>query len=115
MRAMDLAESIYQLTRRFPKEEMYGLTSQLRRSVTSIALNIAEGSGASSDVEFNRFLDIALRSSYETMCGIELANRLNYCSNTEKDTLLADCDKVSALIYCFKKRLKSATKQAVSR
>ena len=82
---MDFIEQIYKITDKFPKTEMYGLTNQIRRAALSIALNIAEGSGAGSDNEFNRFLNIALRSGYEVMCGIEVAKRLNYCCNNEEE------------------------------
>ena len=62
-KSMDFVEEIYKTTNQFPVNEMYGLTSQLRRAALSIPLNIAEGSGAGSDPEFNRFLNISMRSS----------------------------------------------------
>ncbi|MCU0666152.1 MAG: four helix bundle protein [Candidatus Omnitrophica bacterium] len=62
---MDFIERVYLKTSKFPQSECYGLTSQVRRAAVSIALNIAEGSGSGSDLEFKRFLNIALRSSYE--------------------------------------------------
>ncbi|MCU0666118.1 MAG: four helix bundle protein [Candidatus Omnitrophica bacterium] len=64
-KAMDFIEQVYLKTSKFPESECYGLTSQIRRASVSIALNIAEGSGSGSDLEFKRFLNIALRSSYE--------------------------------------------------
>ena len=66
-RAMDLVTHVYLLSRQFPQDELFGLTSQLRRAATSIALNIAEGAGGSSANDFKRFLDIALKSTYETI------------------------------------------------
>lgn len=107
IKAMDFVEEVYRLTNKFPTKEMYGLISQLNRSATSIALNIAEGSGAGSDNEFCRFLNIALRSAYEAMCGIEVAVRLNYCSTKEADVLLKDCDTVCAMISGLKRKLKA--------
>ena len=80
---MDFIEEIYKISNKFPLTELYGLTSQLRRAATSIALNIAEGSGTGSDREFNRFLSIALRSNYELMCAMEIGVRLKYCSKDE--------------------------------
>lgn len=64
-RAITYAMEIYKLSKNFPKEELYGLTSQLRRAVISISLNIAEGSGNSTGKELRRYLEIALRSDYE--------------------------------------------------
>jgi four helix bundle protein len=64
-RAMELTVAIYGLTKRFPKEEVYGLSSQLRRAAVSIASNIAEGRGRGTDGEFKQFLSIAQGSTYE--------------------------------------------------
>ena len=104
---MDFIEEIYRITEKFPTKELYGLTSQLRRAATSVALNIAEGSGAGSDIEFNRFLNIAHRSNYEVMCGIEIAKRLDYVEVVEYGLLLKKSDELSAMMTGFKKRLKA--------
>lgn len=104
---MDFIEEIYKVTKKFPRAEMYGLTSQVRRAASSIALNIAEGSGAGSDNEFNRFLSIALRSGYEVMCGIEVARRLNYCCSNEEEDILKKCDELAAMICGLKKKLRA--------
>lgn len=106
-KAMDFIEDIYRLTDKFPIKEMYGLISQLNRSAISIALNIAEGSGAGSDNEFCRFLNIALRSAYEVMCGIEVAIRLNYCSDKEAEILFKNCDTLCAMLSGLKRTLKA--------
>ena len=73
-----LTEKIYQLTTAFPAEEKFGLTSQLRRASSSIALNIAEGRGRFSRKEFIHFLYIARGSLYEVITCIELALRLGF-------------------------------------
>jgi len=106
-KAMDFIEEVYKITNGFPSKELYGLTSQLRRAAISIALNIAEGSGSDSDAEFNRFLNISLRSSYEVMCGIEVAGRLKYCNEQEVVSLLTKCEELSAMISGLKKKLKA--------
>ena len=106
-KSMDFIEEIYKITNTFPNKETYGLTSQLRRAAVSIAMNIAEGSGSGSDNEFNRFLNMSLRSSYEVMCGIEIARRLKYCSDGEKNNLVLKCDELSAMISGLKKKLKA--------
>jgi four helix bundle protein len=79
-RAMDFAMEVYRLSADFPKAEQFGLTSQIRRATTSIALNIAEGAGSGSDLEFQRFLGYALRSTYEVMAALEIGQRLGYCA-----------------------------------
>ena len=75
---MQLTLAVYRLTREFPKEEMYGLTSQLRRSVVSIPSNIAEGQGRTSTGEFKQFLGIARGSNCEVQTQLEIARALNY-------------------------------------
>ena len=93
------------MTEKFPVAERYGLTNQLRRAATSVALNIAEGSAAMTDLEFRRFLGISLRSNYEVMCGFEIANRLGYCSESTKENILNRSEELSAMISGFIKTL----------
>lgn len=104
---MDFIEKIYKITTEFPRKEEYGLISQIRRASTSIALNIAEGSGTSSDKDFGRFLNISLRSVYEVMCGIEISQRLGYCLEKDTETILRDSDELAAMINGFIKKLKA--------
>jgi four helix bundle protein len=73
-----LTLNIYSATTAFPKEEMYGLTSQIRRSCSSIAANIAEGCGRNGDAEFARFLQIAMGSASELEYHLLLANDLKF-------------------------------------
>ncbi len=73
---MDLVEEVYKLVKLLPSDERFALIDQLKRSSTSIVLNIAEGSIGLGDVGFKRFLKIALRSHYETVAGLKLAERL---------------------------------------
>ena len=103
--AMELVKEIYRLTREFPKEEIYGLTSQIRRAVCSISLNIAEGSGNGTDKEFRRYLEIALRSDYEVVTCLEIAFKLNYCSEEDFQRLTLEADEIAAMITGFSKSL----------
>ena len=75
-KAMDLSTAIYSVTRPFPREEMFGLTSQLRRASVSIASNIAEGQGRLTAGEFMHFLGMARGSALEVETQLELATRL---------------------------------------
>ncbi|HEX7729966.1 MAG TPA: four helix bundle protein [Terracidiphilus sp.] len=75
-KAMDMSECIYRLTKTFPKDELYGLTSQLRRASVSVASNIAEGRGRATEGEFKQFLSIAQGSTYEVHTQLLMAKRL---------------------------------------
>jgi four helix bundle protein len=86
--AMDLAEEIYRLTERFPKYELYGLTSQLRRAAVSVASNIAEGKGRQTDKDFVNFLYHARGSLLEVETQIQLARRLKYLTEKDEETFL---------------------------
>ena len=80
-KAMDLVEQIYKITRRFPKEELYGLTSQVRRAAVSIPSNIAEGHCRNGRREFVHHLSIALGSLGELETQVILAHRLGYLAD----------------------------------
>jgi four helix bundle protein len=108
-KAMDYVENVYKFTNNFPASELYGLTSQLRRAATSIVLNIAEGCGSGSDNEFNRFLNMSLRSSYEVMCGIEIVKKLGYVTGEAADDLSDKCEEISAMISGLKKKLMTGS------
>ncbi len=87
-KSMDLIDEIYLLTKKFPKDEMFGLTSQIRRAASSIALNIWEGNWRSSDKEFKRFLDIANGSCVEVEIAIRISARQSYIEESQKDHIL---------------------------
>lgn len=106
-RSVEFVTQIYFLTNNFPKHELFGLTSQLRRAATSIPLNIAEGSGNDSDLEFKRFLAFSLRSTYEVISALEVSKRLKYCSADKIDKLIVEADQIAAMISGFMKKLKA--------
>jgi four helix bundle protein len=85
--ADDLTVAVYERTRSFPKEEIYGLTSQLRRASYSVPANIVEGASRESKKDYLHFLYIARGSLSETQYFIHLAQRLNYLSSEEADAL----------------------------
>jgi len=82
-KAMDYGESICQLSTKFPKKELYNLSSQIIRAVDSVALNISEGSVGQSNPEFKRFIGIAIRSLAEVVTCLHKASRRNYISKEE--------------------------------
>lgn len=85
--ADELAWSVYQSTFKFPKEEIYGLTSQLRRAILSVVLNIVEGHARSSKKEFKHFLNIALGSLAESDYLLQFALRCKYLTKEDYDRL----------------------------
>ena len=86
---MEMVPEVYRLTRGFPREELYGLASQLRRAAVSIASNIAEGEGRSSDKELLYFLSNAKGSLFEVETQIMIADRLGYLSHLQAEELLS--------------------------
>lgn len=84
--AVDFAVAIYKATEQFPKSETYGLSNQLRRASVSIASNVAEGHGR-SDKEFARYLQMALGSTAEVETQLEIAHRVNYLPQSEREDL----------------------------
>jgi len=76
-RAIDFSETIYKITKEYPREEIYGLVSQMRRAVVSISANISEGAARNSRKEFMRFLYIARASASELDTLLEISSRIN--------------------------------------
>jgi len=104
-RSIGVVENIYKITKNFPKEEMYGLTSQLRRSAVSIPSNIAEGFARFSNKEYKHFLFISLGSCAELSTQIIIALRLGYFENKEADKLLNEIDEISKMTMSLIKKL----------
>jgi len=97
-RAMDFAAMVYEISTSFPPDERFSLTSQLRRSATSIPSNIAEGQGRFSQPDFKRFLSMAHGSVREAETQLLLAVRLNYLKKDHADPALAMASEVGRLI-----------------
>lgn len=101
-RSHELTLLVYRLTSRWPKHELYGLTSQARRAAMSVPLNIVEGSAKRGSKEFRRYLDIALGSLSETAYCFHLARDLDYTSKEEwheLDTLRAETGMLTWRLY----------------
>jgi four helix bundle protein len=100
-RSYAFALLIYRATSEFPADERYGLTSQLRRSAFSIAVNVAEGCGRSGQKELSRFLRIARGSANETMCQLMLARDLGYLPRSGGESLLHEANQIGAMISAW--------------
>jgi len=97
-KAFELALEVYQVTRSFPREEMYGLTSQVRRAAVSAVSNIAEGKGRASDKELLRFLGIAKGSLFELETQIALSESLSYLSKNDAQALIGKVTETGKLV-----------------
>ncbi len=97
-KSVDLVTAIYQLTRAFPKEELYGLTSQIRRSAVSVGSNIAEGQGRLSKRDFRHFLGQARGSLFELETQLLIACRLGYVREPDLQRTLDESGAVNAML-----------------
>ncbi len=96
--SIDLITKIYNITRSYPKEELFGITSQLRRASISVASNIAEGSSRKSNIERKRFFEVARSSLVEIDTQIEISSVLNYVSAEQTENLNEILNKLFAKI-----------------
>lgn len=106
-RSHDFVLKIYQLSRSFPAEERFGLTSQIRRSSSSIPANLAEGCGRNSDAELARYVEIAHGSASETEYHLLLAKDLNLISTNLHDTLADEIAQIKKMLGAFLRRLRA--------
>lgn len=95
---MSLAEQAYRMTARFPKDEVYGMTSQIRRSAVSVAANIAEGHGRENSGAFVQFLRISQGSLKELETHLMLAERVNLVKMEDVAPLLERCDELGKMM-----------------
>jgi len=98
---------IYKISRFFPDEEKFGMTSQIRRAAVSISANIAEGSGRKSDKSFSYFLKISIGSLAEVKCYIDLAKDLQFMTERNYVQLMELSDEVGRLLGGFLKKINS--------
>ncbi len=107
--AMLIAKSVFVVTKQFPSDERFGLTSQINRSVISIPSNIAEGCGRNSKKQFHQFLAIALGSSYELETQLMLAESFGYINNEKLNELVLEITKNQKMTV---KLMESVLKQS---
>ncbi|MBN1480726.1 four helix bundle protein [candidate division KSB1 bacterium] len=98
---------IYKMTKAFPKDELYGLTSQIRRSSSSIPTNLAEGCGQSSDAQLARYVQISIGSASEVEYQLLLAKDLGYIQDSNYQDLNKDINQIKRMLIAFLKKLKT--------
>ncbi len=105
-KAMDFGEEINGLAHTFPQDEVYNLSSQIRRAVDSIALNIAEGSIGQSHPEFKKFMGYSIRSLAEVVTCLYKAKRRNYLTEKEFDNQYDHAYNLMNMMVAFQKKIK---------
>ena len=104
-KALDLSGVVNEVTKSFPKDEIYVLTSQIKRAADSVSLNIAEGSTGQTNPEFNRFLGIALRSNIEVVGCIFIAQRRDLIKENDFNIIYKLCEEILVMINALRKSL----------
>ena len=100
-----LTLKVYVITKSFPKEKMFGITSQLRRSISSIPAYLAEGCGRGSDKDFKRFVQIAMGSASESEYHLILCASLEYITKEKEAELLSDIQEIKKMLASLIKTL----------
>lgn len=106
-KAMNLVTNIYTNTSKFPQNEQFGLTSQIRRSSVSILSNIAEGFGRNTKNEFNRFLRISIGSLFELQTQLEISKNVNFITSEKFDNLLSESIEIEKMLKAFIKSIQN--------
>ena len=104
---MSLVTEVYKELESFPKEELYALTSQIKRCSVSVPSNIAEGYGREGTKDYLRFLNIALSSLYELQTQIEIAHNLNFIKKQRFETIYEDTREVERMLTSFIRKVKA--------
>ncbi|MFC7773312.1 four helix bundle protein [Flavobacterium sp. GCM10027622] len=105
-KSMTLVTEIYLLTNSFPKEEIYGLTSQIRRCSISIPSNIAEGFGRNGNQDYLKFLSFSIASLFEMQTQIEIAFNLNYITQQQFNTIYNETKELERMTSSFIRKIK---------
>jgi four helix bundle protein len=104
-KGIELVNELYSVTKGFPKEEMFGLTNQIRRATISVPSNIAEGWGRNSTKNYIQFIRISVGSLYEIETQLVIANNQNYITNQIKSALSEKIDELGKMLNTLLKRL----------
>ena len=104
-KAFDLSTVIYSSTKKFPKDELFGLVSQMRRCAVSVVSNIAEGHGRGTNKDFSHFLTMSIGSCNELETQVLLAEQLGYIKKEASESLQANCNEIIKMLYGLIKKL----------
>ena len=106
-KAIDLVTKVYRVTARFPEEELYGLTSQIRRSAVSVPSNIAEGYGRKSTNDYIRFLQISMGSLYELQTQLQIARNLTFIGDTAFQAIYESTREIERMLSSLINKVKA--------
>jgi len=104
--AIEFADHVYRITKPFPNDERFGLTSQMRRSAVSVSANIAEGSGRSSKKDFSRFIEIAFGSLMATISHLTIAKRQGFVSQDNYQQLYMQAESIGRMLSGLRRSLQ---------
>ena len=105
-KAMAFVTNVYKVTHTFPKEEQFGLTSQIRRSAVSVPSNFAEGFGRKGNKEFIRFIRISIGSLYECQTQLEISKNIEYLNSDDFELLFNQSKEIEALIRGLERKIE---------
>jgi four helix bundle protein len=107
IKAIEMADKIYNITNNFPSQEKFGIVNQMRRASVSISSNIAEGCGRNSDIELIRFLVIANGSTAELQSQVILSERLKFINEEDKKALTEELEELKKMNFKFQEALRN--------
>lgn len=105
-KAIDLSFNVHELTRSFPREELYILTSQMKRAADSVSLNIAEGSTGQTNAEFSQFIGYALRSAVELVTCLYIGNRRKIINSEDHKKLYSEIESIVKMLQALRKSIR---------
>ena len=108
-KARFFAGKIYNISKRFPKEDLYGITNQMRRAALSIASNLAEGCAKNSDKDFLRYIRISLGSTSELKCQLIIANDVKILDDADCNDLISDLTEIAKMLKGLERSLETKT------
>lgn len=104
--SIEISVEVYRLTKKFPEDEKFGLTSQIRRASISISSNFAEGCSRTSEKDFKRFVEISLGSAFEVKTQLIISSKLGFVDTGKVEELIENIDKVSKQLNALRNKLK---------